>query len=406
MKVFDAGRVLSWILIVLVAAALPAAGHALWLRHQAEHGNRSVEVAVDLQAFESMARHEGSDLEALYAALREAGVTTLAVSEMTVERLLVQGRVTVVSGSELLSWRARHNQLRSILAARLDAGEVRPEFSYLLVPERVAADQIESELCLRLPRPCTLEREQAGSLTLLTVPVSTEKLMTKGLGIWPEDLDLANRFGFLVSPRFQDVRVFSAAEIENQFDRVAAEASVRTVVFGGMAVLGAEGGNLDATARAMRAHGLVLGAIESVDLRAHLSQAGLGPLTEALDYQVARVYSIAPEYQARLDPQEVVDIWVRSPKERNIRFLYLRPFFGDRGDETITATLASIVSTAEGLQSTGYHLGPAGVFSYYRLSGWHRLALAALAVAGGLGMLRYLRIGRPGLLLAGGAVML
>src|SRR5690606_24775159 len=335
-----AARLLGLFLIIATVTGLAAAGHTLWLRHRAEKANRTVELAADFRDFMELARQDDLDPREVWAALREAGVTTLALNELTLGRLVEEGLVTALAGSRLLSRPGYQQEAAPALAELVRQGQVRAEHTYLLIPDEELAEFVGGQLCRRLRQPCA-HHQAAGSPPVLEVPMGLDNLKDMGMGIWPRDLALARDLGMLVIPRLEDYPTATPASITEDFAALA-EADVRTVVFNGRAVLGAAADLVDVTAEQFRRRGLVPGAIESVTLLAHFPQAGMTELVEALDYQAARVYSIAPEYQNQLTSAELAEIWARSPWERNIRILYTRPYADGPPGMNLERTLTAI----------------------------------------------------------------
>ncbi|HLS89371.1 MAG TPA: DUF5693 family protein [Sphingobacteriaceae bacterium] len=393
-----AARLLGLFLIIATVTGLAAAGHTLWLRHRAEKANRTVELAADFRDFMELARQDDLDPREVWAALREAGVTTLALNELTLGRLVEEGLVTALAGSRLLSRPGYQQEAAPALAELVRQGQVRAEHTYLLIPDEELAEFVGGQLCRRLRQPCA-HHQAAGSPPVLEVPMGLDNLKDMGMGIWPRDLALARDLGMLVIPRLEDYPTATPASITEDFAALA-EADVRTVVFNGRAVLGAAADLVDVTAEQFRRRGLVPGAIESVTLLAHFPQAGMTELVEALDYQAARVYSIAPEYQNQLTSAELAEIWARSPWERNIRILYIRPYADGPPGMNLERTLTAIEDAVAGLERAGYTFGPAGTFPPFSIPPAYRWAMAGLVVATALGLLWHLGLVSPTWLLA------
>ncbi|HEX6989451.1 MAG TPA: DUF5693 family protein [Bacillota bacterium] len=350
-----------WPVATVLAVAAAAAVPVLQARIAAEAANDVVELVADLEEFETFALREGLDPRQLWPALADAGVTSLALTEMTPERLERQGRASLLEGAELVA-AARRGGVHPLLQRVVDEGGGDPSRSYVLTEDREVFQRLLDSACTGIEVPCRSWFQEG--LGVVEVPVHAETLEDTGLGIWPEDLATAARHGFFAVLRFQDHPNATPGTIRAAFDAAAAEARLSTVIFDGTRVLGAAAGPaaLDATAAALADHGLVLGLIESVDLLAHLPQEGMPRLLEALSYRAARTYSIAEEFLAQLEPREAVDIWTRSPVERNIRVIYLRPILRENDPDRWGTTLEAIRQLADDLTRAGWRLGPASTF--------------------------------------------
>ena len=89
------------VLLVVMLAALLAALTIVWQRHGAEESNKRAELVMDYEDIVELARTEGESVSDLMTRFREAGVTTLAVYDTTLEKLHRDGRVTVLAGTDI-----------------------------------------------------------------------------------------------------------------------------------------------------------------------------------------------------------------------------------------------------------------------------------------------------------------
>ena len=88
--------------VVLVSLGLLASLCLNWSRHQVEQANRSMETVMDYQALVRMADSEGLSRQSVFKKFKDAGVTTLAVSDRTIMDMAGEGLVTYYTGGELL----------------------------------------------------------------------------------------------------------------------------------------------------------------------------------------------------------------------------------------------------------------------------------------------------------------
>lgn len=88
--------------VVLVSLGLLASLCLNWSRHQVEQANRSMETVMNYQALVRMADSEGLSRQSVFKKFKDAGVTTLAVSDRTIMDMAGEGLVTYYTGGELL----------------------------------------------------------------------------------------------------------------------------------------------------------------------------------------------------------------------------------------------------------------------------------------------------------------
>ena len=85
------------IFIVLLGIAFIAAGAVNWQRMTVENANRSVEMVYDYGHVTELAASEGKTVDEALALFRKAGVTSFAVYDATVEKLINNGYVQISS---------------------------------------------------------------------------------------------------------------------------------------------------------------------------------------------------------------------------------------------------------------------------------------------------------------------
>ena len=88
--------------VVLVSLGLLASLCLNWSRHQVEQANRSMETVMNYQALVRMADSEGLSRQSVFKKFKDAGVTTLAVSDRTIMDMAGEGLVTYYTGGGLL----------------------------------------------------------------------------------------------------------------------------------------------------------------------------------------------------------------------------------------------------------------------------------------------------------------
>ncbi|MDF2571833.1 MAG: hypothetical protein K0R55_3437, partial [Sporomusa sp.] len=90
------------LLIGLVFIGLLAAFTVNWQRHTVEQANSTVELVMDYEDLVELAQIEGAQPDSLLIRFKEAGITSLAVYEATLEKLNKSGKVTALPGADIL----------------------------------------------------------------------------------------------------------------------------------------------------------------------------------------------------------------------------------------------------------------------------------------------------------------
>lgn len=316
-----------------------AAGALLVRRHHLEELNRTTELLLDYQAVIDLARATGQEEHGreLLAHYRSLGVSSLAVSEWTLDDLELEGVARVFNGL----------QLRALSEASLPA---RPGHVYLVFEQEGERAAIERNLILALGK----ERVQSHGM-VLDVAIDLPTLRGMGLGFLPERLNTLADQGWQLWLRPENKPIPATRILDN----LTGIRNVRGVIFGGLPneAVGYPR-ELKEAALWLDAHNLRVGYVE---LSPEVQQKGIQTVARTVPHRVVRVMAVVPAHQARLAPETVVSMYSLGARERNLRLLYLRPYtvpFREVGD--LVATNQALI---QGLsQELAGRTGPASTF--------------------------------------------
>ncbi|GEM_PF-2011087 len=353
-----------WLVLFVVLGLLAG----LWQyleRFEAEYANKTVELAIDLDEYMAFARSEGYELEEVLSELKSAGVTSVAVPEVTPRRLVDQGKATLVTGEQLVGWYVTGKEIADIMDVLAKEGRVKENATYMLVQDTELADWLESSFEKRLPLAKWRVHKQEDLQTIaFELDYGLHTVRGLNLGLAEHELNMVRDMGFLLIPRVSNYDGVSAEEIEATLDYLS-EYELGTLIFGGNEVLGYPD-YLDTTARVMSEHDMSFGMVEAVDLLGHRRLFGQEKLANLLDYQVVRVYSMSFEYMAQLSDEEVSRILSQSAFERNIRVLYLRPLYN--ADDRLGSNVGYISKIHDRLIDNGFNVGKASTLKPIEVS--------------------------------------
>ena len=99
MKKFLYNRTLIIVICVGLFAALIIAGQ----RYFVESENNQVDLVVDYKSIVDLAEREGLELDDVLKMTKEAGITSLAIYDSSLEKLARSGKVFALAGSEILA---------------------------------------------------------------------------------------------------------------------------------------------------------------------------------------------------------------------------------------------------------------------------------------------------------------
>ena len=287
----DKNRLLIALIVVgMLASLVPAVN-----RSRQEARNRRVETAVDYADAFNLAIASRVPFPTALAALKTAGITSLAITEDPIDTLRANGAMIVdgVSPNETdltftPQFPGQMERVESALANKTS------------VPIRVSSDTI-----------------------VVSAPYS--QIAQLGAGLDPVQVRGAIDAGLYVCPRLYNLPGASAKSIDWMLARVKAQCRrgdrnwATTVIFAGPDVLGNRN-HIDDTAQALSDLDLHYGAIEFG------KQIGDDSLSRITLDQLVRVHSIASNEMPTMDEPTAAGRLILGARERNIRLLYIRLF--------------------------------------------------------------------------------
>lgn len=375
------------LLVVSLLAALPAVVN----RHRVEAPNRTVDLAIDLDAFISLAHSEGVPPAELLAQLKAAGITSAGVTERDSRALVRSAQVTVRQGQELKALALASGELSPVMETLLSQNLLEENHHYLFTEQRQQALELLELYGQRLPaEEFQLLAAPSGApivsnTYVIELKIGPELMGRLGHGFDANHFELLREAGLRPIPRPYNYPRADAAGVQATFERLAELApETETVVFSGQQVLGNPGG-LSETAAQLRERGWTLGLIEGPAQLGYWSQAGQEQLAEQLDYQIVRLFSYDIISTVKPHPTDLIDKWLRAAKERNIRILYLRPFTQpDPGETLIETNVKYFAALADELKASGFELGSAKPMAELHTPGWQLGLIGLGAVGAGL----------------------
>lgn len=358
MKDFKYNRVLILLIIVGFVAAL-ASG---WQRHSTEQNNSTVEMVMDYEDIVELAQIEGVEVQPLMQQFKEAGITSLAVYETTLEKLNKSGKVSVVSGGQLLQQYRTGSLSDAGWRMLVERGEIMAEDVYVIGHNPQVFNEVKSDLERRLS-PERVKVINGAGRSVLALKANYEKVLKWNLGLPTDEMNEVAAQGFYVVARPTNYTKVNAEDVKAVFDRIDATHNISAIMFVGDEVLGYPG-QLPLVAANMRERGLTLHMIEHPLQLQFLKQEGLLPLAAALDYQAARVYVIPKDEQPKLKLAEAVQRWAVTDQERNIRVNLLRKYDKPEPGKTLIETNIGYISQVkESMLEKDFTLGRAGTFA-------------------------------------------
>lgn len=380
-------RRIAWALILI---SLLAASPVLFNRYIRERDNERVDLVVDLPAMRILALQDGRPLVDLLADAAKAGVTSVAINEMNAKELAEHGLALVRTGAELRAQVILNGAPNPFLARLIADPSFDEAYTYLLPVDTPTALRIWRDVQWRHdPNRIAFVQPQPGEpgAGAIALEYRDNQLSQYGVGFDPKDFALANQAGLRPIPRPRPAPGATPASIAAIFDEIQRQSpAVKSVMFQGNEILGYRADGTDGlaqTAAEIKQRGWVLNLVEHSSQLAYVDQKGYQYLADALDYRIARVFSMGQDWQDKVQPYEAVDMWWRAVLERNIRTIYLRPFLAkqDPGLTASETTMRYFARSVDELQARGYATGVPDTFTPYYVP-FYLKVLIGLGVVG------------------------
>ncbi|BDI28330.1 hypothetical protein CCAX7_003810 [Capsulimonas corticalis] len=352
------------ILILLILLGVIAAGVTFSHRLKAESRNRRIELVVDWADAQQLANTTSLPIDDVLTQLhhagdvtdgphkRLAGVTTIAVSEDTLESL---------RGNGVLSYsRVGNNTILTFTPGFADQ-------------QQRVEDAFQNKMRLKVAK-----------LPNGSLQVEAPWAQFNGLPIGLDDtvVQTVRRNHLLVAPRLLNYTGVTAQSIAWELAKVKQQCrgGAGPLIFSGSAVLGNRP-LLQATADAIHQNGFTYGSVEFA------KTLGDADLSRMAAPDMVRVHSIGNDEMGTMDEPTAQERFVRAAKERNIRVCYVRLFINGLVGEpdVIQANTKFLAKIVDGIYTAHQTVGgPAHPYADDPTPPkWARL-LMGLGVAAGL----------------------
>jgi len=362
----------------MLAIGLVASLYIAARRQHHESAARNVEIVMDDTDFSALARGNAYDEAAFLTELRDAGLTSLAVSEELGAAIPGAPFAAAYTGGALID-QAHVTPLTDPLLAELArSNSLRADTIYLIAYDAATARRYATQLPLRYaPNAVRVLRRTLPEVW--AIRTTTDYFYSEAFGLPADRIALAKRVGLLVVPRLQNDEGFTPQHIAQLLDAASQGDRARTVIFFGLRneVLGYPD-NIPAAAAALTGAHLNFGSVETYD--AKQEQLGNADLARRMPERLVRVQAIAKPEEDKLTPDQVVARYSLGVNERNIRVVYVRPYQHAWKGRSLEAVNVDIVRRiAAGIRADGKRIAPASPFAKFAIPPWE-IGLASLAV--------------------------
>ncbi|MCX7796132.1 MAG: DUF5693 family protein [bacterium] len=305
-------------------------------RSSLERMNNRVEIIIDSDDFQSLAFQEGISFYELLRELRSAGATTLSIPLLTWQDLETKNYVGIFSHREL-GRLVFSGSIDPLISALYRQGS--PSETYIIVKPGFNVSR-GIDLLKDLIGYGKVSLFQYNSNQVFIVKTTSSNLRTLPSGyIDSALLEIAKSLGYRIIFRPLNTPYINQRAIPKMLESILPYRDITAgLLFQGTEVLGYPK-HLEETAKLIKENGLNIAVVE------FSNQKGIEVLTKDLKGSIVKLHSITLGEMYKLKPRELLDRTVRAVKERNVRFLYLRPIPNIYEKETLIEENISLISS-------------------------------------------------------------
>ena len=373
MKKFFYNSTLLIVIGVGLFAALIIAGQRFFV----ESENNQVDLAVDYKSVVDLAEREGLELDDVLKLTKEAGITSLAIYDSSLEKLSQAGKVFALAGSEILGNYQTGTLTNELWRQTIEFGLIEPNRVYVIGGDLDSYYDTKEALIQRLGEE-RVKIFAVGGIEVIEVKAQFGELMKMPLGLPRDEMNRARAAGFNILARPMNFRKCTEENVNFVFDRIR-NYPISAIVFDGPEVLGASN-FLDLTVAKMKERKITFGVIEHFTQLKFYPQLGMEYLADKLGKDnVARLYAIPKDEQPKLEMSTAITRWSTTDRERNIRINLLRIYEKPEPDTTLLETnMKYFRAVHDVLAKDGFTFGKAGTFDNY----YPNVILRALVIIG------------------------
>lgn len=332
MNTFFAPRFrLPWFLIII--AAINAFGWLL-LRWGYENSLRTTQLTVDYDETRIFADAYKVPHAKLLGDLKNAGVSSVGVYNLSLSNLRDNGRLAVLTREEgerlypTVAWQRYVPAYRTVIAAVPQNRVLLQQVYDHLVPQ--AQPSLPPRLLLSTPGSSEDDEADAGAThDLILVPFSKQLINDAQIGFDPAQVKAVQTAGLTVTARISNALNLDLVRLRAMLDDVQ-KTGARVVIFAEDEVVGYDT-MIKATALELRRRNLLFGNIEFT------KQRGWQDFAKQTEGRLVRVHSVGGDEAAKVKSEVLIERFSRAVKERNIRVAYIRLARQFKGEYEVAA---------------------------------------------------------------------
>lgn len=389
---------INFFLIFILIVALLAAGYLAKQRITLEQANRHVEVSIESQEIERLARYSRYSEQDILRKFKQTGVSGILLKEQIISDLEPH-KAWILSGSQLLV----DDRYKRELGVSIET--IKPSYNYIITRDVKVHEQIKKNISMKT---FGVHVPEAGSsIYLVGVPITRAELNSIGLGFDQDFMELAVSEGYNLLVQIRNWPQSSPGAIKEVFEYLLPfKENITAVLFNDYLIPGFPD-YLHVVNEGIESLEANFAFIETFIFNQQgARQVGLNEPTN-----VVRFHAIGLNEMVNMTPQRAVDRFTLAITDRNVRVLLVRLFFPMDTSDWMATNLNYLgggngfMGLIPAIEREGFSIGRAQPFQLHVTSAEASALLTFLSglgvVAGGMLLLRKLDFSRLSYLLGG-----
>lgn len=332
----------GWLLI-----ALSTISSLVWtfVRWGYENSLVHAQITVDYDDTKTMSDAYQVPHPALLKKLRNAGVSTVAVYQLSLANLRDNGTLIIQTRKEGedafrdVNWGQYPVAYRYLVTANAGNAEILPQV-YEHLKEQAQGSLSPKLILLRASKLSEVQKGVKAQLpeSGILIPASRQLLFDARMGFDPTQVAAVHAAGMGVVARLPNTLNLNFDRLCRRLDEAKA-IGAHLIIFAEDEVLGYET-LIPMVSRELKNRNMTFGAIE------FSKQRGLEDMMKRSDGMLVRVHSVSGDEAAKAKREVLIERYVRAIKERNIRVAYIRLFPQFKGEWEQEGEAQNAVSAA------------------------------------------------------------
>lgn len=348
----------SWVLLFFMIVGVIAATHLVYKRIQMEKEQNHIENIVNYEAILRSAQFSKKSKAEIFQDLKDAGVTSMAIYDMTLKKLAANGDVLVMRGGQTGDIQFYDYDRKS---------EIGKTYVFRAPNKDAYFDETLEAIKHRLGKESYRVRQTNLGMAIELDP-NYDSLIGLNLALSRQQAQDVINEGFNVILRPTNFTNEQRDDIKFELDRMEGLPNITGIVFVGKEALGYKD-DLAYTVKRLKSMHIPIIGIEATTQLQYEPQAGFYEMAKMENYEVGRLYTIPDDYLKKLAPSRVPQMYFISDIERNVRYnlfnLYQRGYDNKTALET---SINCIKEVSAKLEARGYVLDRASIYPKYKPS--------------------------------------